>query len=296
MLCVFQQVELAGRVSIAKAQLLDLTITGPAENEGNKVKTRELDLLQTHIRRELQIKGMGFEKLTAEFLQVDGPMVLEDVAIEQEASLEHARFLTLHLDGVKWPGNPGERERVRLEGMTYEHLSATGGEEPWREEILAWIDDSVYSAQPYTQLESSFVADGYPERADEVYVRLRKRQRQEFAGRVGQAGDWLLEKLVRYGRSPERAFYLSAVVVFLGMLLFRRRKDVQPQDPKDEGRRYNPLWYSLDLFLPFIDLQAADVWMPSEHSWVRRHYARVHTILGWILIPIGLAAVTGIIK
>ena len=78
--------------------------------------------------------------------------------------------------------------------------------------------------------------------------------------------------------------------------MFRRARDVQLQDSIDEGKRYNPLWYSLDLFLPFIDLQAAGVWMPRQDSWLRRHYARVHTILGWVLIPIGLAAITGIIK
>ena len=85
-------------------------------------------------------------------------------------------------------------------------------------------------------------------------------------------------------------------MVFIGVLMFRRARDVQLQDSIDEGKRYNPLWYSLDLFLPFIDLQAAGVWMPRQDSWLRRHYARVHTILGWVLIPIGLAAITGIIK
>ncbi len=179
--------------------------------------------------------------------------------------------------------------------MTYEHISAAGGEKAWEEVLLSWVHHSKYSAQPYTQLEASFRGDGYPERADEVYVRLRQRQRDRL-GWLGGAGDWLLERLVRYGRSPERAFYLSAVVVLMGLLIFWREKDVQLQDPKDEGKRYNPLWYSLDLFLPFINLQAAGVWMPRQDSRLRRNYARVHTILGWDLIPIGLAAVTGIIK
>ena len=62
------------------------------------------------------------------------------------------------------------------------------------------------------------------------------------------------------------------------------------------SQNYNPLWYSLDLFLPFIDLQVANVWLPKQRRHFARHYMRVQTILGWILIPIGLAALTGIIK
>jgi len=68
------------------------------------------------------------------------------------------------------------------------------------------------------------------------------------------------------------------------------------QKPEDSRRVYNPFWYSLSLFVPFVDLQSHTVWKPKDDCSFLRHYMRVHTLLGWILIPIVLAALTGIIK
>ena len=69
------------------------------------------------------------------------------------------------------------------------------------------------------------------------------------------------------------------------------------QDPtKDTSYRYSAFWYSLDLFLPFIDLQAESMWIPKKDYRLVLYYMRAHTLLGWILLPIGLAAFAGIIK
>jgi hypothetical protein len=71
---------------------------------------------------------------------------------------------------------------------------------------------------------------------------------------------------------------------------------MEPQKPEDTPRVYNRFWYSLDLFLPFLDLQADDVWKPKANERFLRHYVRLHVMLGWIPIPIVLAALTGLIK
>lgn len=60
--------------------------------------------------------------------------------------------------------------------------------------------------------------------------------------------------------------------------------------------KYNPLWYSIALFLPIVDLEDVKIWAPNPRCKWRRHYMRVHIILGYLLIPIGLAAWTGLIK
>jgi len=60
--------------------------------------------------------------------------------------------------------------------------------------------------------------------------------------------------------------------------------------------KYDPLWYSIALFLPIVDLEDAKIWTPNPKCKWRRHYMRVHIILGYLLIPIGLAAWTGLIK
>ena len=95
-------------------------------------------------------------------------------------------------------------------------------------------------------------------------------------------------------------FIWSVIPVLFGwMVVFRDGKDEKKmvvQEEGYEGRAYYPFWYSLDLFLPFIDLQSAKVWIPRSDCWFRLWYMRIHTLAGWMLVPIGLAALTGLIK
>jgi hypothetical protein len=102
----------------------------------------------------------------------------------------------------------------------------------------------------------------------------------------------------------------------IGFFVFRQVKDMT-QVKDEEGKRrnliaptsgrrislqrffnkdyYNPFWYSLDLFLPFVDLKMADKWMPKPERRFARHYMRFQAIAGWILIPIAILSITGIV-
>ena len=85
-------------------------------------------------------------------------------------------------------------------------------------------------------------------------------------------------------------------IILFGSLVFRHRY-MEAQDPSKPVRLYNPFWYSLDLFAPVIDLQTASAWKPTRHGPAFLHHdSRLHRILGWILVPIGAAAVTGLTK
>ena len=75
-----------------------------------------------------------------------------------------------------------------------------------------------------------------------------------------------------------------------------RLREDDGEKKKDDEDGYNPWWYSIGLFLPIVDLEDAKKWtVKPEHKW-RRHYMRVHVILGYLLVPIGLAAWTGLIR
>jgi len=71
---------------------------------------------------------------------------------------------------------------------------------------------------------------------------------------------------------------------------------MEPRNPSEAPRVYSRFWYSFGLFLPFVDLQADRVWKPKADQTFLRDYMRVQMLLGWILIPIVLAALTGLIK
>ena len=106
-----------------------------------------------------------------------------------------------------------------------------------------------------------------------------------------------MDRFVLYGFSPERVWWGVAGFLIVGVVVFRRREFMELQNPDRISLAYNPVWYSLDLFLPFIDLQTANAWTPrgvGRPGWLRRHYMRLHTVFGWVPIPVGLLALTGI--
>jgi hypothetical protein len=114
-------------------------------------------------------------------------------------------------------------------------------------------------------------------------------------------GSLMLELLVGYGRHPWQAGWFCLAIIGVGCGLFPLKK-MELQDPEDrtkpeeERPRYNRFWYSLGLFLPVVDLKTSDVWGPKKQYRFLRNYLRVHILLGWILVPIFLAAITGLIK
>ena len=141
----------------------------------------------------------------------------------------------------------------------------------------------------------------------------------------------MLDGLVCYGRRPWQALIPSAFFIALGCWAFRfenmtreskRREEPTPtqiwekwpakQPPprlvlarwsrsvlkplRSRSPNYHAFWYSLDQFVPLVDLKASDEWSPDPLHRFAWHYLVVHKIAGAILIPIALAALGGIVK
>jgi hypothetical protein len=253
----------------------------------------ELGLSRTVVQTELNIESLHAQNVYMRSTRVLGPAFLQNVEIEQEADLSGAHFLMLNRLGGKMPWKVSG-----INGMAYEEISAGENESDWLK-LVAWVEGSKYSRETYSRLEAFFSSHGYSDRADEVFVRMKRRERRElFRGYWSPRwwSDLMLDGLVRYGRAPERALYWSMLVILIGCLVFRHRQNVEPQRTEDSSRPYSPIWYSVDLFVPAIDLQAANVWLPRQNWRFGRNYARLQRILGWILVPIGIAATAGWIR
>jgi hypothetical protein len=173
--------------------------------------------------------------------------------------------------------------------MTYEELTGNT-----TDILREWIKGSPLSTAPYSTLETYFKVHERPDFADDVFIEMKRRERREVLNWSSARFWWnlVLDGIVGFGRHPERAFVWSAIPVVIGAFLFRRSK-MELRKPECTNMYYHPFWYSLDLLTPFIDLQSASEWMPKQ-KWLYV-YSRFHRILGWLLIPIGLAAITGIV-
>jgi len=180
-------------------------------------------------------------------------------------------------------------EPLRLALIKYRRL------EPKNDLLALATASSPYDLSVYTDLEEYFKRLGDVRSADLAYIARRRREGTESHG-FARVWNIFLDWSVGYGRRTERGFLWGIIIVFAGWLLFRDRAGMSPQKGEYSCREYSAFWYSLDLFLPVIDLQARNVWMPEQKRRFARNYARFQTVSGWIVLTLGLGAVTGLLK
>ena len=229
-------------------------------------------------------------------MKVGGSASLSDAVFEGSVDLSYAEFAWLDLPSPFWSKVAA---RFQMQGMSYKYIRAGGGNErKSHEALLRLADQSAYTADVYSNLEKFFFSQGYRADADKAFIAGKVRERKEcFRSRdwFGWLRSWMLYLLVGYGRRPWQAGIACAVVIALGCVLFSPNK-MELQKPEDMPQVYSRFWYSLNLFLPVVDLQAGKMWNPKADQTFLRNYMRVHILLGWILVPLVLAAVTGLIK
>jgi hypothetical protein len=111
--------------------------------------------------------------------------------------------------------------------------------------------------------------------------------------------EWFLwGVLAGYGRAPFRVFFVSLSVILLGAILYNP-KHLKARQTSTEGKIYQAAvlrcFLSLDRFLP-VDLGLAKYWQHQDRHFFIWFYFNLELILGWILIPIGLASIYTQIK
>ena len=103
--------------------------------------------------------------------------------------------------------------------------------------------------------------------------------------------------------TPLRAVYWAAAVALLGWLVFAKCKRVgaiRSNDNQTTPPPFSPFWYSLDLFIPLVNLHQESYYVVSTewpHSIWRRAllgYVGAHVLAGWVLTTFLVAGVTGI--
>jgi hypothetical protein len=192
-----------------------------------------------------------------------------------------------------------------------------------------------YITQPYTQLASVYRAIGQDEQASDVLV-ARAERIGELAPPFSAQGLWYgyLGRLIGYGYEPFRAIKIGLVIIAVGAVVFAvgAHRNLMSETKlaervlSNEGEsgivsptypRFNAIIYSLDVFLPFVDLNQVCYWIPGEkHSkprvsrnclmhigrysvkWssVLHGYLWFQTLAGWTLCTLLAAAVTGIVQ
>ena len=289
----FSDTSFQGGLSLVGAHLKHLMLHGSPEAPAT---CSEVNLDGAQVDFSLILADLSLQALQATRLKVNGPTIFKNLQITGRADLRDSSFAALKFIGVTWPE---PQDALWIEGLTYQSISAGEGPEAWRQ-LLAWLDHSRFDTRSYNQLEDYYKRGGYGDRADEIYIQANRRETLEQWWQPANLATFIFwDVLTGYGRKPSRTFWISLTIVIIGCFIF---------DPKmfessylenwqwlSQGTKFREIavrfFLSLDEFLPGVDLGLAKLWQISRISFQKLLYYHFHKICGWILIPIGLAAI-----
>lgn len=193
--------------------------------------------------------------------------------------------------GVRQPTMPGWKDRI---GDRLGHERAP----TWLEGRRSWLKaqgEGKWSPQPYGQVVAALKLAGDDSLAREVAI-AREKQRHEWGGLnwPSQAWNSLLRRVIVYGYKPYFAFLWGAAVIAIGWLVFSSSLGHVEFQRDMDAPALHSLVYSIDVFLPIVDLGQAGAyrpvdWWPSLVYWLEIG-------LGWILTTLGVAGITGLIR
>jgi hypothetical protein len=226
-----------------------------------------------------------------------------------------ARVASYQDYGDAWPPGPDVRGRAAdgrdidhlvIDGFTYEHLNNPSGTRNGRahhrrlddrvgDQRLIWLEGQEacdifdhFKPQPWVQLETRLLQQGYSEDARQISIARRRRERNSHATRTLQRWQGgFLDTFALYGFNPWRtvAWIVAFVVLFAGLwaaaggqcqdagcrdesVFVMTNRDAYSQGEMFENvyPAFNPLAYSFDVFVPFVSFGYADHWRPNV-SW-----------------------------
>jgi len=198
------------------------------------------------------------------------------------------------------------------------------------------VDHEKFSMDPYLQLEKDYNRKGDEARARKIYRKGRLQARKNATRLLPAKGKtetentidrWSLQRHVwdrflafftGYGVQTWRLFLLAICFIIIGMWVFWSDDALVEVETSGssgapggtlvastvpaggqssyslEERFFDRAAYSVDLFLPVVRFGVDERWEPKHLRGQR--YAVMHMFVGWLVVPLLLASLAGIIK
>ncbi len=284
------------------------------------------------IGHDLSVHGAEFGgdgELDAERAVIDGTLYWVEVkhTATTVLDLEDARAGAIWDDEASWPaaGN------LVINGFVYGDIAGGPSDAPSR---LRWIalQPPEWHPQPYRQLAKVLSEMGRDDGATRVRIAKEIAQRRLGHESIAQrAWSLMLEYTIGFGYQPLRALWWIAGFVGLGAILFGWGYRMRIITPTEEAAYrefvasgeapphypvFHPLVYSLENFLPVVELHQDKYWRPNPRHSVRgrtkrdgeapeasslpsrllRYYLWVHILAGWTITPLLFAGLSGLVR
>jgi hypothetical protein len=281
----------------------------------------ELDFMSSTVARWLRISGT-LKELYLDSTSVSGTTQIQSLPINT-FELDSATFnlLTLKSDPVQIKNTFGAPKTtlrlpstISLAETAFSHIAfaVTDAKAPTTQSAvngLAFFQHAVFYQPALLKYQTQLLDEGNTEDAatmDRLIHEITRSQAvhdspwiiPRLKACVLYGLDFFQEWVFGYGTSIIQPFMCSALFILLGTLVFFRKHVMEPiaADCVPPSPNYSGFWYSLELFLPVVELGVSKFWrpLPSEHHRVL--YARIHQLAGWILIPVMVGVLTGSLK
>ena len=221
---------------------------------------------------------------------------------------------------------PFEKKEIDLRRCKFDIFEGTKKQ---RTQMVAAQSPEKFSLDPYLQFEQYYQSIGDEAHAKKIYYEGRRALRKNaLSGENSEISwswwkrksDWILCWTVGYGVKMWQAFILIFILLCAGAIIFCVNDPLIPKDaggisarnPASEqtdkttevkktdakhnlfGHPGRSFLYSLDIFIPLVNLRIVDGYK-RFHDW-RAVYGVLHIVMGWILVPLLIASLSGVIK
>ncbi len=241
-------------------------------------------------------------------------------------NLQLARIGTLWDDQESWP----ESGKLHLHGLVYDEIDEHAPTDA--QSRIDWLHRQPtkhFRTQPYEQLAKVLRKSGHDSEAKRILI-AKAKDRARLAKLTWPEKFWyhFLGKSIGYGYRPLRACWFVLAFVLLGWFLFEKGYREDFMTPSKESAyvsgsswknlqvsenypKFNSLVYSIDTFVPLVDLHQASYWFPNANRrgemfnikmlrWFSGselfYYKLFHTIMGWLFTTLLVVGLTGLIR
>jgi len=247
------------------------------------------DFGNTKIGRNLSLTDVRFTNPDASLdlgaMNVDSALFFTDVSIAGTFSLLYSTVGGAYFKDVAWPK---KQDSIGLTEFQYQHLTYWDSKNP-SATFLDVLNQSRFYAKSYYRLEKHYVNHGQSGDAAVVAVYRLNREREEMP--LTSPFYWLnlaYAVYILYGFFPPLALLWMLLIVAIGFGVFHNKDKMTVTG--QTGKPYWPFLYSLDLFLPIINLGWKKNWAPRPERKFARLYATFHRWIAWVLIPLAIYA------
>ncbi len=286
----FEGIKVSGYIFLRQATFKGLVRFYRA-NVSDNLQLNEAHFLKSADFRSMVIKGHAIFRGTT----LEAPVSFFGTKVNGNfetdgAHFNGAEFSELKSDGVGFPQTTVQGT-VSIDDMNFQRITSGVPND-----VVLLANHSNNPLGVYAELEQYYRRTGNLTEADAIYLRQREIARSRLPFGPSWIVDSLLNYGVKYGKRPWYAILWSAIFILIGAWVFRGKELMESRDPNARPRYYNAFLYSLDLFLPIVDLHAESAWMPRKDYVLGQWYLACHVLFGWILVTLFVAALTGFVK